>query len=152
MDLLKDIRKAKTHFFAVTVRRNLASMTPRTFYTFVDAEVVPFSVLTKKFEHAGDLHGNSVNVMDVFTKNEAERIRDGGLGAVMVMTVELREGENKLPAQAVAETAVPIFQPLGLFKVHQTSQTLAALVSLVYLILDITHLMYLSSVGSSRKK
>ncbi|KAE9382724.1 hypothetical protein BT96DRAFT_1010129 [Gymnopus androsaceus JB14] len=109
--------KAKTHFFAITLKRNIASSDPLTLYSLVDADVLPFSILDKKYEHAA-----GVNPASILRDNEQERIRNGGLGAVLLMAVELAEDElHKTPEQAVIDTSCPTFQPLGLFKAHRDS-------------------------------
>ncbi|KAE9399096.1 hypothetical protein BT96DRAFT_994216 [Gymnopus androsaceus JB14] len=129
IDLARNMSKAKTHFFAITLKRNIASSDPLTLYSLVDADVLPFSILDKKYEHAAVVHPDpeighvqGVNPASILRDNEQERIRNGGLGAVLLMAVELAEDElHKTPEQAVIDTSCPTFQPLGLFKAHRDS-------------------------------
>lgn len=111
MDLARNILKAKTHFFAITLKRNTASSDPLTLYSLVDADVLPFSILDKKYEHAALMysdpeigHIQGVDPASILRDNEQQHIRDGGLGAVLLVTVELAEDElHKTPEQAVIE-------------------------------------------------
>ncbi|KAF9270005.1 hypothetical protein L218DRAFT_982691 [Marasmius fiardii PR-910] len=101
MDLTKNISKARTHFLALALKRNLESSDP----SHPDPEI-----------------GQSINPMSLLERDRQQRIRDGYLGSVLVVSVELAENElDKTPEQAVIETACPTFQPLGLIQVHQRS-------------------------------
>ncbi|KAF7307970.1 MYND-type domain-containing protein [Mycena kentingensis (nom. inval.)] len=130
LNLVRNINKAKTHFFAMTLSRNFDATNPRAMHSLIDAAVLPLSVLQDKFSNMGvlaqDAQGSHKEVpftpLDMLRQNEQERLRDGGLGAVMVVSVELSKKEKgKSVEQAVRDTMCPTFQPLGLFKVHQDS-------------------------------
>jgi hypothetical protein len=70
----------------------------------VDAEVLPLSVLE-------ELYANRANAFDMtpmspimmLEKDEEGRKRDGGLGSVMVMSIELPKGDKRPPRDAVKE-------------------------------------------------
>ncbi|KZW01903.1 hypothetical protein EXIGLDRAFT_829805 [Exidia glandulosa HHB12029] len=124
MDLLHNPQKADTHVLAITLRRNLSVSydTPRKLYTLVDAAVIPLSTWNKKFDDVVALMQDGALVTKpstVLEQNKAQRLADGALGAVMVTCIELAPGETKTVEQALLETMVPTFQPLGVFKVHQ---------------------------------
>ncbi|KDQ16495.1 hypothetical protein BOTBODRAFT_106928, partial [Botryobasidium botryosum FD-172 SS1] len=115
LDLTKDINRARTHFLLVTLRRT-ASPVPRTMYSLIDAEVLPFTILEKRFENSGLLDASPegpryANMIEMFEKNREERIKnDGALGAVLVVSMELTPGDNHSPEQAFME--VITFRPL----------------------------------------
>lgn len=119
LELTKDISRARTHFLILTLRRT-ASSNPRALYSLVDAEVLPWSVLEAAY-------ANRVNVSDLsplspklmLEKDEEERKRDGGIGSVMVISLELPKGDNRPPHNALTELSVHFLLPLGLFKVHR---------------------------------
>ncbi|KAG7098985.1 hypothetical protein E1B28_000871 [Marasmius oreades] len=94
-------------------------------YSLIDADVLPLTVLEKKFEHAAlpdPVIGQSTNPITILQKDDEERKRNGHLGSVLVVSVELAESEmKKTPEQAVRETTCPTFQPLGLFKENKRS-------------------------------
>lgn len=118
---MQDISKAKTHFLAIILKRKVSeSENPRILYSLVDAEVLPLSVLEKKFANTAIANALGPKPMDplaVLRQNTAERIQAGGLGAVMVMSVEILEGEEgKSPEQAVLD--------VGLFKAPITAKLL----------------------------
>ena len=105
LELTKDISRARTHFLILTLRRT-ASSNPRALYSLVDAEVLPWSVLEAAY-------ANRVNVSDLsplspklmLEKDEEERKRDGGLGSVMVISLELPKGDNRPPHNALTEVS-----------------------------------------------
>lgn len=107
MNLVNDISKSETHFLAITLRRNLASNNVRSMYKFEDMAVLPLTVLQEKFANLGTVGtGTQVTPMDpmqIVTQNRVDCIRQGGLGGVLVMSVELTNGERKSPEQAVRE-------------------------------------------------
>ncbi|KAF7305816.1 MYND-type domain-containing protein [Mycena chlorophos] len=132
MNLVQDIGKAKTHFLAVTLSRNLNATNPRALHSLVDAAVLPFAVLEEKFSGAALLAQDAssgshreipMTPLDMLRANERERVRDdGALGAVLVTCVELGPKEKaKSVEQAVRDTMCPTYHPLGLFGVHQRS-------------------------------
>ncbi|KAH9937590.1 uncharacterized protein B0H18DRAFT_971358 [Fomitopsis serialis] len=112
MDLTIDIHKADTHFLALTLRKNDVWTNRRAMYKLVDAQVLPLTLLSKKFEHAADaLDEQPVDVVQqVLGTDKRRRIADGALGSVLVMSHDCEE--------AVLKKVTPTFQPLGLFKEH----------------------------------
>ena len=111
MGLLRDLAKAETHFFAVTLRRNAAvpAARPRAMYALVDAAVLPLSLLDTKFAAAANLlTGERCHpVRDALARDKAERLAHGGLGSVMVMSFELAPGEEFTPKEAVEKVRYP---------------------------------------------
>ncbi|KDQ16498.1 hypothetical protein BOTBODRAFT_30834 [Botryobasidium botryosum FD-172 SS1] len=128
LDLKDDIGRAQTHFLAITLYRT-SSSTPRTMYSLAGAEVLPFSVLEEGYEDASlvdpyqdPLEGGRLSGMiEIFERNREERIKNGALGAVLVASIELKEGDTRPVRQAFTETNVRILQPLGLFKEYRES-------------------------------
>ncbi|KAJ7255349.1 hypothetical protein C8J57DRAFT_1075812, partial [Mycena rebaudengoi] len=91
MNLAHDLNKAQTHFLGVVLQRNLEAKTDRTLYTLVDAEVLPLTVLLKKFESVTILTPSGKEVpmtpVDMLKQDAARRMQDasdGALGSVMV--------------------------------------------------------------------
>jgi len=119
LELTKDISRAQTHFLALTLRRTTSS-NPRTLYSLVDAEVIPWSYLEAVWANRANFADSSpASAKSMLTMDEAARKRDGALGSVMVMSIELPEGDNRPPRDALKEMNVHTLQPLGLFKVHK---------------------------------
>ncbi|KAJ7192226.1 hypothetical protein GGX14DRAFT_480263 [Mycena pura] len=124
MNLVRDITKAKTHFFAVTLLRNHASTNPRAMYSLIDADVLPLGILEKKFSSAVAAHNEQpFSPLDMLATSAKNFEKDGQLGAVMVISVELGPDEKKSVEQAVSDTSCPTFQPLGLFNVHKNTMS-----------------------------
>lgn len=90
----------------------------------------------------GNLAGGATSPLEIWDMQERDRIRDGGLGVCMVVSMELLEGDNRSVKQAFIEVqqrslflklrvpilighltmiqiAVMAYQPLGLFRVHK---------------------------------
>jgi hypothetical protein len=105
MDLVRDLNKARTHFFAVVLRRNPEPTTVRTSYSLVDAAVLPMTILEEKFRFLGDAFSEQPrNPLDDIRADREQRIReDGALGNVLVMSLELNPGEDKTIEQAVTD-------------------------------------------------
>jgi hypothetical protein len=139
LDLTRDITRAKTHFLLLTLRRT-ASSDPRALYSLIDVAVLPLSVLEDSYSHLGRLGDESpVSPTAMLAENEKERQREGALGSVMVMSIELPKGDSRSPQDALKEVdrvpkfikhlilliywqvSVHILQPLGLFEVHKES-------------------------------
>ncbi|KIM78987.1 hypothetical protein PILCRDRAFT_823849 [Piloderma croceum F 1598] len=119
LELTKDISRARTHFLTLTLRRT-ASSNPRTLYSLVDAEVLPFSMLEAVYANRASLSDlTPVSPRAMLDQDEAERKREGALGSVMVVSIELPKGDNRPPRDALTLVSVHIIQPLGLFKVHK---------------------------------
>jgi hypothetical protein len=139
--------RAKTHFLLVTLHRS-SSVNPRTIYSLVDAVVLPLSLLEDTFSIFGNFEDSSpVSVKSMLAKDEERRKRDGALGSVMVMSIELPKGDNRSPCDALKKVfrflffmnfpskhpakqlilsmsrqlPLHILQPLGLFQVHKVS-------------------------------
>ncbi|PPQ75521.1 hypothetical protein CVT26_012545 [Gymnopilus dilepis] len=132
LDLINTPSRAKTHFLGVTVRRNLDSYNPRTYYSLVDAEVLPWPLLEKAYEkRVGMDMGKGGSLLTdsprkVFEEDEERRKReDGALGSVMIVTIEVPDGQAMSPKEALMKLVVHIVQPVGLFKEHR--DTLSAL-------------------------
>lgn len=137
MDLVHNMKKADTYFLAIVVRRELKFANLRSTYDLVDASVLPLSLLEEKFRHFGNEEtGEPANPLDRIREDRDERMRDGALGKVLVMTFELNAGEEKTIEQTVKQVGLPCpyvaftrfantnqksiytLQPLGLFKEH----------------------------------
>jgi hypothetical protein len=134
LDLLNDLGRRKTHFLAVTLSRNhhVPRSSPRRMYTLIDAEALPFDVLNKRYDSYTILgpqdewpkhprEGLSPGHPRLALESDEEiRLLQGALGSVMVVSVELNERErNRSVQEAVEKTAVPMFQPLTLYPIHQ---------------------------------
>lgn len=106
IDLVKDISRARTHFLTLTLRRTESS-NPRTMYTLVDAEVIPWTFLD-------ELYANRANFADlsaVYPRKTLEadaegRKADGALGSVMVVSIELPKGDNRSPRDALTSVRI----------------------------------------------
>jgi len=121
LGLTRDISRAKTHFLALTLRRTDSS-NPRTYYSLIEAEVLPWTVLEAIYANRGNFTDLSPVSPRAMLEQDAERRKpDGALGSVMVISIELPEGDNRPPRDALKELNVHIMQPLGLFDVHKNS-------------------------------
>ncbi|KAF8055855.1 hypothetical protein FPV67DRAFT_720588 [Lyophyllum atratum] len=120
LGLVRDISRAETHFLAVTVRRT-ASSNPRTYYSFADAEVLPWSALEAVYANRMSFADSSPAAPRAMFRRDAEQRKrnDGALGSVMVISIELPKGENMPPREALKELVIHTMQPLGLFKEHK---------------------------------
>jgi hypothetical protein len=100
--LTNDISRVKTHFLAITLRRTTSS-TPRTMYSLVDADVIQWSVLDTLYANRADFldRQSPVSPRALFETDEEIKRRDGALGSVMVMTMELPKGDNRTPLDAL---------------------------------------------------
>ena len=103
LELTKDITRARTHFLILTLRRT-ASSNPRTLFSLVDAEVLPWSVLEAAYANrANALDLSPASPKAMLAMDEEGRKRDGALGSVMVVSVELPKGDNRPPRDALTE-------------------------------------------------
>ncbi|KAI0062450.1 ALDH-like protein [Artomyces pyxidatus] len=117
----RNIDRAKTHFLAVTLRRTESS-DPRTLYSLVDAEVIPLSFLEEAWSTRANMRDLIPMSPRAILENDADqRRRDGGLGSVMVMSMELPKGDDRPPRDALTQINVHILQPLGVYNVHKTA-------------------------------
>lgn len=106
MDLVKDISKAKTHFMAITLRRT-ASSNPRTYYTLVDYEIIPFSWIEEVWSaRANIVDSSQVSPKIIRDNDEAERKSDGALGSVLIMSCELPPGNNQSVREALKSVRI----------------------------------------------
>ncbi|TRM61262.1 hypothetical protein BD626DRAFT_570918 [Schizophyllum amplum] len=121
LDLVHNFGRAKTHFLAITLRRNVGSRNPRAMYRLVDADVLPLSILQETFENRWRLDATyPISPLLALEHDARGRIaNDGALGSVLVLSVEIQEDENKTVEEAVRTTLIPMYTPLGLFKVHK---------------------------------
>lgn len=104
LELIKDISKAQTHFLAVTLHRTTSS-NPRILYSLVDAEVLPLSALEGAYANRAHFTDSSpVSPRSMLAMDEQQRrARDGALGSVMVLSIELPKGDNRPPHKALSE-------------------------------------------------
>lgn len=103
LELIKDISRARTFFLALTLRRTESS-NPRTLYSLVEAEVLPLSALEAVFASLGNFADSSpVSPKSLLARDEEQRKREGGLGSVMVMSIELPKGDSRKPHDAMKE-------------------------------------------------
>ncbi|KAH8824954.1 hypothetical protein DL96DRAFT_1611382 [Flagelloscypha sp. PMI_526] len=127
MDLINNIKKRETHFLAVTLRRNFAATNDWLLYTLIDADVLPMSVIEKKWANLAVLtpFGELPVMSPIELRKRDEENRKGSygsLGSVLVLSVELNEEEENLTVEeAIIQIANPGIQPLGLFPEHRTS-------------------------------
>ncbi|KAF7968686.1 hypothetical protein HWV62_29690 [Athelia sp. TMB] len=94
--------RAETHFLGITLRRT-ASRDPRTFYSLVGYEVIPFSWIEQAWQGRAAAAGPSVSMSPkaVLERDKIERKRDGTLGSVLVISCELPPGSNQSPREAL---------------------------------------------------
>lgn len=102
LDLVNNIKKSETHFLALTLRKRDKAPSIRTMFALVDAAVLPVSILTRRFAEQGALLGG-MPPMESIREFRAEALRDGKLGAVLIMSVELAKGEEMSPEEAVKQ-------------------------------------------------
>lgn len=102
MGLVKDMSRAQTHFMAVTLRRT-ASHNPRTFYTLVDYEIIPFSWIEEAWANrVSALDESPCSPQAILARDAAERKKnDGALGSVLVISLELPPGDDRSPREAL---------------------------------------------------
>jgi hypothetical protein len=96
--------KSKTHFLAITVRKNVVSRNLRASFSFVDGDVLPLQLLVDKFASAANaVTGEKLDPVVLLQRDREQRLREGGLGSVLVMTFELDAKEKKTPEEAAKE-------------------------------------------------
>lgn len=102
MGLVKDISRAETHLLAITLRRT-ASHNPRTFYSLIAYEIIPFSWIEEAWKGRTTLADPSISITPkaVLERDKIERKDDGTLGSVLVMSCELPPGNNQSPREAL---------------------------------------------------
>jgi len=110
LDLHTSLKKSETHFLALTLRRKIDSNSPCTLYTFVDAEFLPLAPWDALWESRGTAamtEGGQMRVQPslILQQDRATRLRDGNLGSVLVVAVELGLSEEKPVERAVHEVS-----------------------------------------------
>lgn len=97
----EDITGDKTHFLALTLRRTESSI-PRTHYSLLGAEVLPWSALEAVHANRGHFSDSrSVDPRTMFEQDAVGRKAVGALGSVMVVTIEMPKGQNRPPRDAL---------------------------------------------------
>jgi len=125
MGLVKDITRAKTHFLLLTLRRTTSS-NPRTLYSLIGATELPLSFLEEIYADRGLVQDSRpVSPKAILAGHDETAKQNGGIGAVLVMSVELPPGDDRSPESALKEMSVHMFHPLSLFKTHR--KTLSSL-------------------------
>jgi uncharacterized protein YaeQ len=107
MDLVRDLGRATTHFFALTLRRHPTETNPRKFYSLVDAAVLPLSLLEEKFKHTANA-ATDQPVSDYIRGVQYQRdqlMRDGALSTMVALFVELGPDEEKTVEEAVRDVS-----------------------------------------------
>jgi hypothetical protein len=86
-------------------------------YSLVDAQVLPWEVLEASYVGFGDLLNDERPICPrkMFERDEAQRLRDGGLGSVMVVSMELPKGENRSPHDALTQVCSDLPLPLRIY-------------------------------------
>jgi len=72
------------------------------------------TLLDSIYSNHGDLNMNPVSCRVVLKQDAERRKHDGGLGSVMVMSIELPKGENRPLRDALSEVGVSVLQFLGI--------------------------------------
>lgn len=105
LDLTRDISRAQSHFLALTLRRTESS-NPRTLYSLIEAEVIPWSVMDEVYANRGNFADSSPASPRAILDNDAQqRKREGGRGSVMVLSLELPKGDNSPPIEAFKQVS-----------------------------------------------
>lgn len=110
LGLVQDISRAQSHFLALTLVRTDSS-NPRTMYTLGEAAALPFSELEVLYTNRANFADSSrMSPKMVLAQDAADRKRSGGLGSVMVVSVELPNGDTKSPRDALKEVCRSLLQ------------------------------------------
>lgn len=73
-------------------------------YSLIDAEALPFSVLESAYANRGQLSDlTPVSPKAMLAKDEEGRKRDGALGSVLVVSIELPKGDNRSIRDALSQ-------------------------------------------------
>ena len=72
------------------------------------------TVLDSIYSNRGDLNMNPVSPRLVLEQDAERRKRDGGLGSVMVMSVELPKGDNRPLRDALSQVSAAMLKFLGI--------------------------------------
>lgn len=87
---------------AITLRRTPLH-NPRTFYKLVDYEVIPLSWIKDVWSNHASLEDESqlMSAKAILVYDAAQRLKDGGLGSVLVISLELPPGSDLAPCDAL---------------------------------------------------
>jgi len=103
----------------LTLRRT-PSKHPRTFYSLEAYDIIPLSWLEKLWSNLGNAIDESpVSPKKILADDAAKRKKDGALGSVLVISMELAPGNNRSPREALETYNTHVIQPLGVFDVHK---------------------------------
>ncbi|KAJ7643535.1 hypothetical protein FB45DRAFT_895360 [Roridomyces roridus] len=116
LGLLTDINARKSKVLVLSLRRT-QSTDPKTYHTLKEACVVPLSELKAIFANRSPMNSPSRMLRD----DEKKRQEDGGIGSVMVVSIEMEDDDQRPVMTALSQISTMTFQPLGVFNVHQTS-------------------------------
>ncbi|KAJ6567015.1 hypothetical protein B0H19DRAFT_1139156 [Mycena capillaripes] len=114
LGLVRDIEARKSKILLLGLRRT-TSTDPKTYYTLKDVTVVPMAEIKRIFKNL------SQKPSHVLRDNEAQRQIEGGIGAMLVMSVEQAEDDNRPVVETLGKISTMTFQPLGVFEVHRTN-------------------------------
>ncbi|TFY55407.1 hypothetical protein EVJ58_g8268 [Rhodofomes roseus] len=119
MDLLNDFGKAETHFLVMTLRRNETWTSPRTMYKFVDAQILPVTLLSERCKPVPGAvrDGRPPN----FIKGPDKLKHDfpAAIGCALVMAYELEPDEDMTVEEAFMKKNSPAYQPIPLWQEHK---------------------------------
>lgn len=117
LELTRDISRAQSHFLALTLHRTESS-NPRTLYSLVQAQVIPWSIMGDMYANRGNLADSSPMSPRAILDNDAQqRKREGGLGSVMILSLELPKGDNSPPIKAFKQLGGLVL-PMRFFTSH----------------------------------
>jgi hypothetical protein len=88
LGLLQDIEARKSNVLVLGLHRT-SSDTPKTFYTLKEACVAPLAEVKRKLKY------RSLNPSHILRDHETKRLADGDIGAMLVMSVEQAEDDNR---------------------------------------------------------
>lgn len=111
LELLRDFDRRRTHFLALTLRLRPGNP-PRTLYSLIDCEVLPRALIDEKHENPqgilrGDFTKAATGALALWDQQERDRVRyHGALGACIVVSMELPEGDERGVKQAFMEASI----------------------------------------------
>ncbi|KAJ7026036.1 hypothetical protein C8F04DRAFT_1268630 [Mycena alexandri] len=121
LGLLRDIEARKSKILILGLCRT-ASTTPRTYYTLKEVYVASAIEVKRIFK------GRSNNPGRVLREQEEIRLKDGALGAMLILTVEMAADDNRPLMTALGQAGFTFhalstmtMHPLGVFEVHRTA-------------------------------
>jgi len=122
LGLLGDIEARKSKVLVLGLCRT-KSRDPKTYYTLKETCVVPMADLKSIYKNCRSVQGSVMHNPSRILK-EQEKTRqaaDGAIGAVLVMSVEQAEDDERSVLAALSQMSTMTFQPLGVFEEHRTS-------------------------------